>query len=181
VLRVQAFQLGVPRIQVHDFDGQAEIGVAVKVTFVHTLQETGNISSNMDSLFLRDEFTDEPSDGSFALGSYDGTIKEDSVMTRPFTVDGTDCPKGITARVTDLRSNIQDGPVINVPDGFGVLYLCVVPSLRAVIAIPGAYREKLIESIGGTGSDKGIKLGHPTSSDGRKVFLQTPTFYPDRV
>jgi hypothetical protein len=44
---VQVFQLGVPRNQVHSFNSQAEIDVAVKLTFNHALHETGNDSSDI--------------------------------------------------------------------------------------------------------------------------------------
>jgi hypothetical protein len=49
----------VPRNQVYGINGQAEIGVAVKLTFFHTLHETGDDSSNMYLLFLRDDLGSE--------------------------------------------------------------------------------------------------------------------------
>lgn len=170
----------MPSDQLHTLKGQAEIGVAVNSTFIHALHAAGNISSNAYSLLWGDEFTDEPRDGSFTLGGYDESIMGDSMVTRRFTQTDLRCPEGMIIEVTEMKLNNKDGAVVDILDGLGILNVCVVPSLRAVMAIPKAYGEKLITSMGAIRSDNGTNVaGTSSSTAGPRLLPNTPMIDPD--
>lgn len=173
------FRLGVPTYQLHKFQGQGEIGVAVNSTFINALHTAGNISSNVYSLFWGDDFTDEPRDGSLTLGGYDESIMGDSMVTKGFTQGDSRCREGMIVEVTDMKLNNQDGSMVDLLEGLGLLNVCIVPSLRAVMAIPRAYGEKLIESMGAVRLDNGTNMAGSTTNTGGRLMPHTPILEPD--
>jgi hypothetical protein len=177
---IHEWRFGTPSNQLRDenSNGQAIIGVGVNSTFIDALRTTGNISSNAYSLFWGDEFTDEPRDGAFTLGGYDEAILGDSMVTKGFTRSEDRCAEGMIVEVTHMRLNHQEGPTIDLLDGLGALNVCVIPSLRAVMAVPREYGEKLIASMGAVRLDKGKNIAGSTKS-GLRLLPYSPILEPD--
>ena len=177
---IHEWRFGTPSNQKRDenSNGQAIIGVAVNSTFINALCTAGNISSNAYSLFWGDEFTDEPRDGAFTLGGYDEAILGDSMVTKGFTRSEERCAEGMIVEVTHMKLAHQDGPTVDLLDGLGTLNVCVIPSLRAVMAVPRAYGEKLIASMGAVRLDKGTNIAGSTKS-GLRLLPDTPILEPD--
>jgi hypothetical protein len=177
---IHDWRFGTPRPQLRDesSNGQAVIGVGVNSTFINALRTAGDISSNAYSLFWGDEFTDEPRDGAFTLGGYDEAILGDSMVTKGFTRSEERCAEGMIVEVTHMRLNHQDGPTVDLLDGLGALNVCVIPSLRAVMAVPGAYGEKLIASMGAVRLDNGTNIAGSTKS-GLRLLPYAPILEPD--
>lgn len=176
---LRSFKLGVPADQLHRNRPQAEIGVAVNSTFINALRTMGNISSNIYSLFWGDEFANQPRDGSVVFGGYDESIMGESVVTKAFTQTDSRCPEGMMVDLTEMKLNNQNGTVIDLLAGFGILHVCVVPSLRAVMAIPRDYGRKLIDSMGGRRSDNETNVAGKLVSAGERVLPLTPLLEPD--
>jgi hypothetical protein len=174
------WRFGTPGPQLKDgnANGQAVIGVGVNSTFINALRTAGNISSNTYSLFWGDEFTDEPRDGAFTLGGYDEAILGDSMVTKGFTRSEGRCDEGMIVEVTHMRLNHEDGSIVDLLDGLGALNVCVIPALRAVMAVPRAYGEKLIASMGAVRMDNGKNLA-PSTKYGLRLMPNTPLLEPD--
>jgi hypothetical protein len=174
------WSFGTPSNQKRDENSnlQATIGVAINSTFINALHTAGNISSNAYSLFWGDEFTNEPCDGAFTLGGYDEAILGDSMVTKGFTRSEERCAEGMIVEVTHMRLNHQEGPTVDLLDGLGALNVCVIPSLRAIMAVPGAYGEKLIASMGAVRLDNGTNIAGSTKS-GLRLLPYAPILEPD--
>lgn len=177
---IHEWSFGTPSNQLRDenSNGQAIIGVGVNSTFISALRTTGNISSNAYSLFWGDEFTDEPRDGAFTLGGYDEAILGDSMVTKGFTRSEERCAEGMIVEVTHMRLNHQDGPTVDLLDGLGSLNVCVIPSLRGIMAVPREYGEKLIASMGAVRLDNGTNIAGSTKS-GLRLLPYSPILEPD--
>lgn len=175
---IHEWHFGTPNNQLGNSNGQAMIGVAVNSTFITALRTAGDISSNAYSLFWGDEFTDEPRDGALTLGGYDEAILGDSMVTKGFTQSEERCAEGMIVEVTHMRLNHQDGTIVDLLDGLGALNVCVIPSLRAVMAVPREYGEKLIESMGAVRLDNGTNYSGSTKS-GLRLLPYTPILEPD--
>jgi hypothetical protein len=177
---IHDWSFGTPSNQKRDENSnlQATIGVAINSTFINALRTAGNISSNAYSLFWGDEFTNEPCDGAFTLGGYDEAILGDSMVTKGFTRSEERCAEGMIVEVTHMRLNHQEGPTVDLLDGLGALNVCVIPSLRAIMAVPGAYGEKLIASMGAVRLDNGTNIAGSTKS-GLRLLPYAPILEPD--
>ena len=99
----------------------------------------GNISSNVYSLFWGDKFSDEPRDGSVIFGGYDESIMGEPVFTKGFSQSDSRCPEGMMVDLTEMKLNNQNGTVIDLLAGFGILHVCVVWTFAVTLQLPHAW------------------------------------------
>lgn len=55
--------------------------------------------------------------------------------------------------LTGMRLSSENGAFANIFDGLGTMRVCVVPSMRNIMALPKAYGDRIIRGIGGQRAD----------------------------
>ncbi|KAG9200697.1 hypothetical protein G6514_006716 [Epicoccum nigrum] len=100
------------------------------------------------------------------------------MVTKGFTRSEERCDEGMIVEVTHMKLNHEDGSIVDLLDGLGALNVCVIPALRAVMAVPRAYGEKLIASMGAVRMDNGKNLA-PSTKYGLRLMPNTPLLEPD--
>lgn len=155
---LQNFEFGVSDQPIHPWRSQAELGVGINSSFINALHDARNISSRSYSLSWGNDFAHPSHDGSITFGGYDRSIVAGvHNITKPFTRSESErCPEGMIIEMTDMKLASESGDVANIFEGLGALQVCIVPSMRNIMALHKPYGDRLIRALGGIRADGGM-------------------------
>lgn len=155
---LQNFEFGVSNKQIHAWRPQAELGIGVNSSFIDALHAAGNISSKSYSFSWGNDFANDSYDGSIIFGGYDKSIAAGMRnITRTFTRNETTrCPEGMIVELTEMKLASESGDIANIFEGLGTIEVCIVPSMRNIMAMHKPYGDRIIKGLGGIRADGGI-------------------------
>ncbi|KAJ4406535.1 hypothetical protein N0V91_004477 [Didymella pomorum] len=151
--RIESYDFGVVGRQIYESRLQGIIGVRNDSTFIQALQRANAVSSRSYSFFWGSEMMDDSRHGSVTFGGYDESIiKGDQKVTKSFNLTESACVEGMIVELTKMRlfnetgtvADVFDGQDVNIFDGLGPMQVCVVPSMRNIMALPKAYGDRII-------------------------------------
>jgi hypothetical protein len=154
--RIESYDFGVVGRQIYESRLQGIIGVRNDSTFIQALQRANAVSSRSYSFFWGSEMMDDSRHGSVTFGGYDESIiKGDQKVTKSFNLTESACVEGMIVELTKMRlfnetgtvADVFDGQDVNIFDGLGPMQVCVVPSMRNIMALPKAYGDRIIRGM----------------------------------
>ena len=162
---IDNYNFGVLDKQMYESRLQGFIGVGNDSTLIQALQKDNTVSSRSYSFFWGDGVMDESRDGFITFGGYDESIIEGTQrVTKAFDRSESACVEGMIVELTEMQlfneagtvANIFDGPKVNILDGLGPMKVCIVPSMRNIMALPKAYGDRILRGMRARRADEMI-------------------------
>ena len=155
---LQNLEIGVSNKQIHPWRSQAELGVGMNSSLIDALHVAGNISSMSYSFSWGNDFAEPFYDGSITFGGYDRSVVAGvRNITKTFTrSEPTRCPEGMIVEMTGMKLASEGGDIANIFEGLGAIKVCIVPSMRNIMALDKPYGDRIIKGLGEIRADAGI-------------------------
>lgn len=151
---LQSYDFSVLDKLLYESRSEGFMGVGANSSFIRALQRAGAVSSRSYSIFWGDDFTDEPHDGFVTFGGYDTSIIDGTdKVTKAFNRSKPACAENMIVKLTEMHLSNEHGAVANIFDKLGTMYVCVVPSMRNIMALPKQYGNRMIKGMGAKRAD----------------------------
>jgi hypothetical protein len=166
------YEFGLRTTSVNSYVHKGELGLAKTSSFLKTLGDRKNISSESYSFFWGNEVSNEPRDGSLTLGGYDQALIADGPnVTTSFTTDEKSCREGIIVNITSLGIQASGGEMKDVWEGLPDLRVCVIATTSNIMSIPGHYWDPIQAAMG-------VELDSARNGTSKEHFYNTTTVKP---
>lgn len=154
---LQNFEFGASNKQIHAWRPQAELGLGMNSSFIDSLHAAGNISSKSYAFSWGSDFADQAHDGSITFGGYDRSVVADArnITTAFNRSEPTRCPEGMIVKVTEMSLISETGEMADIFEGLGAIDVCIVSSMRNIMALHEPYGDRIIKGLGAIRADGG--------------------------